>query len=207
MLSSSSEEIKDELNTYKDDIDSITYIEIDDIETEGDGSTIIKPIISNIAVDSIYKLEIDETTNPPTLKGERLFKGDLNFSDDIILETLPFYESEKSQKVYWVDGVNIPRFINLADKTKYKIPNHFDFIPSISSSIQASIVKEYNSIGVFPAGVIQYFITYYNKYGQETGIIYSSPLYYITLNDTGLDGETNSSCDFKISKYILGIVK
>ena len=33
MLSSSSEEIKDELNTYKDDIDSITYIEIDDIET------------------------------------------------------------------------------------------------------------------------------------------------------------------------------
>ena len=33
LLSSSSEEIKDELNTYKDDIDSITYIEIDDIET------------------------------------------------------------------------------------------------------------------------------------------------------------------------------
>lgn len=179
--------------------DTILEEEIDNIETEGDSSTIIKPIVTNIAVDSIYKLEIDETTNPPTLKGERLFKGDLNFSDDTILETLPFYESEKSQKVYWVDGVNIPRFINLADKTKYKIPNHFDFIPSISSSIQASIVKEYNSIGVFPAGVIQYFITYYNKYGQETGIIYSSPLYYITLNDTGLDEETNSSCDFKIT--------
>ena len=58
--------------------DTILEEEIDNIETEGDISTFIKPIVANIAVDSIYKLEIDETTNPPTLKGERLFKGDLN---------------------------------------------------------------------------------------------------------------------------------
>ena len=172
---------------------------IEDIETEDANYIVINPILPKILTDSIYKLEIDDTTEIPTLRGERLFKGDLNFSDNNILETLPFYESDKSQKVYWVDGVNIPRFINLSDTSRYKIPNHFDFIPSVDTQIKVSIIKEYNSLGVFPAGVIQYFITYYNKYGQETGIIYSSPLNYITSNDIGLDGETNSSCNFKIT--------
>ena len=42
-----------------------------------------------------------------------LYNGNLNFSLDNPLETLGVYENEDIQKVYWVDGRNQPRVINI----------------------------------------------------------------------------------------------
>ena len=65
--------------------------------------------------------------------------GRLNFGDTI--QTLGIYENENIQKVYWVDGVNQPRVINitkdyLENKTVKEISANytntsFDFVPEL----------------------------------------------------------------------------
>lgn len=41
-----------------------------------------------------------------------LYEGNLNFSKEHLIDTLPIYESEEVQKVYWTDSLNQPRVIN-----------------------------------------------------------------------------------------------
>lgn len=68
--------------------------------------------------DRIYKLnKPDESTS--ISNGIILFEGDLNFIDDgkHLIQTLPFFENENVQKVYWIDGFNQPRVINIADES------------------------------------------------------------------------------------------
>ena len=80
--------------------------------------------------DRIYKIR------PPGYSGVSdfivLFDGNLNFSRSSKIQTLPFYENENIQKVYWIDGVNQPRVINIADES-YKAYNStmFDFVKTL----------------------------------------------------------------------------
>ncbi len=46
--------------------------------------------------------------------------------------------------------------------------------------------------------VIQYAFTYFNKYGQESNIFYTSPLYYISYNNRGASPEDKVSNSFNI---------
>ena len=75
---------------------------------------------------------------------EVLFEGALNFKKKHLIQTLGNYESPLVQKVYWTDGYNQPRFINIvADKlynkdlstiTDYKElypEGNFDFMPEL----------------------------------------------------------------------------
>lgn len=135
--------------------------------------------------------------------GIELFNGVLNFSIDYPIETLSFYESEDIKKIYWVDGLNQPRVINFASIkdtiVSDDIYTKFDFVTSYdNSNLQVSIDKEYSSVGV-PSGVRQYFITYYNKYGQETHFIYSSPLYYNAFQNRGAAPDESTFCLYKIN--------
>ena len=61
--------------------------------------------------DRIYKIK------PPNDSGisdiVKLFEGDLNLNESNLIQTLPFYENDSIQKVYWVDGLNQPRVINI----------------------------------------------------------------------------------------------
>lgn len=41
----------------------------------------------------------------------------------------------------------------------------FDFIPTLKLEDSIKVTKVPDSSGLFPAGVIQYAITYFNKYG------------------------------------------
>jgi hypothetical protein len=52
-----------------------------------------------------------------------LYTGNLNFNSEYPIETLGYYESEKVQKVYWVDGLNPNRFVNIASENISKIDN------------------------------------------------------------------------------------
>jgi len=52
--------------------------------------------------------------------------------------------------------------------------------------------------GNFGAGTIQYVFSYYTKYGAETNIFYSSPLYYASYNNRGADAESRVSNSFDI---------
>ena len=152
------------------------------------------------------------------LFGRRIYAGNLNFDEEHPLETLVSYEAEHIQKVYWTDGINQPRMINIAaSNEKLERWNHpdtadiehegvpseevetfFDFVPTIDLSATLSITQEMASSGTFAPGVIQYCFTYFNKHGQQSNVIEVSPLYYLAHEDRGASPEDKVTCSFTI---------
>lgn len=147
---------------------------------------------SNILYNSIYKL---------------------GFSVDYPIQAFGVYENDNIQKVYWTDGLNQPRVINI---TKAELiggvnametvrmsytPTSFDFVQELKFNEQFSVTKN-TSNGYFATGVIQYAYTYYNKYGQESNIVEVSPLNYISPTTRGgkADEFINNSFTINIQK-------
>lgn len=137
-----------------------------------------------------------------------LYQGTLNFDVNYPIETLGIYENEMVQKVYWVDGINQPRLINivreqLKDLTvenmrAYYTDSSFDFVRELALNETVSVTRQAASGGMFQSGVIQYAITYYDKYGQESNIAYVTPLQYIAFDNRGGSPEEKVSMAFKI---------
>lgn len=149
--------------------------------------------------DNIYRLELSLAGNNPTFTGKLLYHGSLGFNPSNPIECLPYYESEDIQKVYWVDGINQPRYINIVKDSYYlKDTYKFDFIPTVYKYPLVNTTKNYRGIGMFPSGTIQYFITYYNKFGSETNILWASDLQFLSNKDSGAKPDDNVSCDFTI---------
>jgi hypothetical protein len=157
----------------------------------------------------IYRVTYNESAN--TYNKEILYKGGtLNFSTNAPIETLGVYENQLVQKVYWIDKNNQPRVINVtkpelkgveesSDYTSlYTGDNPFDFVATLKLNEGVSITK-HNLGGTFEAGVIQYALTYYNKYGQESNIFYISPIQYIAPNNRGGKQNEQVSCSFSIN--------
>lgn len=147
----------------------------------------------------IYVLEKPKNKSY-NLEGKLLYWGNLGFNTEYPLETLVSYESENIQKVYWTDGLNQPRMINIAGNIQTGNDNQFDFIPKLQLKESIQVTKLLGS-GEFSPGVIQYAFTYYNKYGQESNIFYTTPLYYISYNDRGAspEGKVSNSFEIKIT--------
>lgn len=128
-------------------------------------------------------------TNPDDPISTILYSGDLSFSVNCPIETLVDYETEELQKVYWTDGKNQPRVINIVSNTIKPDDNtQFDFTPSVyknNTDISVTITKLHDTNGIFTSGTIQYFITYYNKFLQETDVVYQSSLLYVSPQDRG----------------------
>ena len=168
--------------------------------------------------DHIYKFKIRKGEEY-ALEGELLYKGNLHFNFNYPIETLVSYESNQVQKVYWTDGYNQPRLINIAaskDKLKLwnwkntipegepvpspnEIDTYFDFIPSVDFGEIFKVEEIIAGGGMFSPGVIQYCFTYINKFGQQTNIIDVSPIYYTTHADRGGSPEDIVSNSFKIT--------
>lgn len=140
--------------------------------------------------DRIYRLENKQSY----FEGIILYEGDLNFNADNPIENIGVYENDDIQKVYWVDGLNPPRVINITSTNIGNWNNSsFDFIPEVSLKEDISIVTNDSVPGQFPSGVIQYAFTYYNLYGAESNIVYQSPLYYShSYNRGGSPEETGT---------------
>lgn len=151
------------------------------------------------------------------------------------IESIYLYESELVQKVYWVDGIHQPRYINIKkpellipeehrDKLLYNNANlsaysgdlpllqsytypkyhmysfeEMNFVGELSLKETCTIEKIYTSSGFFNPGVIQYSFTYYNKYGAESNIFYTTPLQYISAKDYGISPEKTVTNSFKIT--------
>ena len=143
--------------------------------------------------DRIYRLEKDLNGFTCTI----LFKGDLNFDIEHPIESIGIFENEDIQKVYWIDGLNPVRFINIT-KTYSGSNDIFNFNQSVLLNEVVSIKSNNEIQGSFNSGTVQYVITYYNKYGSETIIIYHSPLYYIHSNNRGGSPEEIGSNSFNI---------
>lgn len=147
-----------------------------------------------------------------------LYEGQLNFNLNYPIETLSYYETANIQKVYWIDGLNQPRVINIVKEKledDYKIDKAaeiigrikeqyskkltpFDFVQHINLKEKVEIYKQYNSNGLFPSGITQYALTYYNKYGSETNIVHTTPLLYNTYRDRAGSPEDKMNISYRL---------
>lgn len=167
--------------------------------------------------DRIYVLsyaddsESDEksSTYVKKMKATLFYRGNLNFCARSPLETLVSYESDNIEKVYWTDGRNQPRVINLqadtdrvtlwVNKISDGVDSCFDFVPAVNNTAMLSVTKnESGGGGVFAPGVIQYCYTYFNKYGQQSNIVDVSPLYYLCHSDRGAAADDSINCSFTL---------
>lgn len=155
----------------------------------------------------VYKKDNNEFISEVLYSGSDLDNKYLNLGDNI--QTLGIYENENIQKVYWVDGVNQPRVINivkdwLENTSVEEIANSytntsFDFVPELQLKEDIKVKTILGGNGRFSSGTIQYAFTYYNKYGQESNIFYTTDLNYVTYSDRGGSAEDKPSVSFEIT--------
>lgn len=159
--------------------------------------------------DIITRLDLSEGT-PAKVE---LFRGELGFDKTHPIKTVGSYETSAIQKVYWTDGHNQPRIINITaerlkdswDNTKTYWENleynsySFDFVQELALEEEVSVYKILGATGEFAPGVIQYAFTYYNKYGQETNIFHTTPLYYISYKERGAKPDDKVENAFRIT--------
>lgn len=189
---------------------------ITDLTAGEDTANDITPDLSSVKditfIDCPYKLNIDVDSmlddriyklwfNNGVLTGKRLFRGNLGFNYKHPIETISFYENADIRKVYWTDGLNQPRVINIAaasDVVSKWNTDSFNFVRTLGLNEEITIERNIVANGSFAPGVIQYAFTYFNKYGQESNIFYTSPLYYISYNNRGASPEDKVSNSFNI---------
>lgn len=148
--------------------------------------------------DNIYRIE--STSDSYNIK--LLYSGNLGFNTSNPIEAIGIYENENIQKVYWTDGLNQPRVINIVSDEETMSnwsDNSFDFVRTIELQEQVNIDRNLVANGVFAPGVLQYSFSYYNRYGQESNIFYTSPLYYVSYNNRGADAEDKVGNSFNIT--------
>lgn len=147
--------------------------------------------------DRIYKLWF----SGGKLNGKRLFRGQLGLDPYYPIEAISFYENSDIRKVYWTDKLNQPRVINIAaadDVISKWNSNSFDFVRKLKLQEEVTIERNIVANGTFAPGVIQYAFTYFNKYGQESNMFYTSPLYYVSYNNRGASPEDKVGNSFSI---------
>lgn len=149
---------------------------------------------STVNTDKIVRLDY----NGESFVENQLYIGNLGFNNPI--ECLPYYESEEVQKVYWVDGENFTRVINIKNvKHSNNNDTQFDFNPKIKKIPNLSVSKEYEGVGMFPSGIIQYGISYYNKYGTETPLVVLSDINYIDYENRAGSPTDLLNCSFRLN--------
>lgn len=126
-----------------------------------------------------------------------LYSGNLNFSLDNPIESIKVIENSNIHKIYWVDGINPVRMVNIKSNNIAKLAP-FDLLQDFDNLNDTISIEKIIGGGNFSPGVIQYAFSYFNIYGQESPIINSSPLNYISL-DFGASNDSTVDCSFKVN--------
>lgn len=144
-----------------------------------------------------------------------LYTGNLKMDVEHPIQALGIYEGELVQKVYWVDGKNQPRSINVvadrllfegkdimelsdADKNNLYPEGCFDFTQELLLNEEITVTREEGG-GAFSPGTIQYAFSYYNRHGQESNLFYTTELLNISFPTRGGSPEDVVSNTFHIS--------
>lgn len=129
----------------------------------------------------------------------KLYWGNLGFSIDHPIEGLYSYDNNLNEKIYWTDGLNQPRVLNLKRDIDLNMTSctQFDFVQPIDKPFVIDITKNYTG-GTLSPGVIQYAFTYIGNHGQESNIFHTTPLWYVSHNDRGASAEEVVPNSFKI---------
>lgn len=133
------------------------------------------------------------------LRAKVLAEGNLNIGKKNEISGIFVYENSEIQKIYWVDGINELRYLNIAnDNEVITDANKLSSKPNFNLGHKI-IVERQTGGGSFSAGVVQYAFTYFNKYGAETNIVDITPLYYIGETNRGLAADEVTNCSFKVT--------
>ena len=130
-------------------------IEIEDTDGNAlDGTPIGVAVLNEYLVlftttglkDYIYRLNYKgDKMEMTTLYGDKKNQAPLGFKAKHPIETLVSYEAEHIQKVYWTDGINQPRIINIAPSNDTKIAEYtstsFDFITELQLNEEVKFFK------------------------------------------------------------------
>ena len=145
-----------------------------------------QPRVINIAKP---ELELSNTVTVDTTMEELLSDG-VNLSGNSYSESLGenYYHSNSTYnqvlKNNFPDGL-------------YQIDS-FDFVQDLKLEEIITVERDTGG-GVFSPGVIQYAFSYYNKYGAETNLFYTTELLYISANNRGGSPEEVIDNIFKIT--------
>lgn len=153
--------------------------------------------------DFIYRLDFKNHDVDAECRNELIFHGNLNFNENHRIESIGIYENENIQKVYWIDGLNQPRVINVVnnygDFPLSDVYNKFDFlVQSLYYNTTNEIDVTRSTGGRFNSGTIQYCYSLYNLNNQETPILCVSPLNYISHSDRGANINEVVNCSFNV---------
>lgn len=183
---------------YVDTIPEDTVAEYTYIQGKYVGSAILNDTVVLFTAKEknsyIYALTIGDT-----VKGILKYVGELGFSENHKIETVSYYVSEDIQKVYWCDGINNVRSINIKEIVFNKPTSYFDFTPEVEKFPAVYTSLDYSGSGLFPSGVIQYYLSYYNKYGSETGVVAASSLTEIKFEDRGASPDESVTCNIELT--------
>ena len=126
----------------------------------------------------------------------------LGFSVNNPIQTVANIETEKTKKVYWVDGINEPRIINIVSEAYINNPDIYNLTASLDLNENFWVSKSLDT-GYFPQGKIQYCYTYFNDTDTETNIIDFSPLFDITYKNNAVSqSATNINTDAVFNIHI-----
>ena len=155
-------------------------------------------------IDRIYRIDYF-AKNEIEFVSNLLFENDLGLELDHPIESVVYFESEDVQKIYWVDGIHVLRFMNFMaeqdEQDRWNAdPTYFDSNRAAKFDVKVDITKD-NSGNNRANGVVQYLITYFNKHGQETGYVWVSDLVYLSPFEHGgsADGTNVNSVRLSIS--------
>ena len=147
--------------------------------------------------DNIYRLE----NKNEFFEVFTLYSGNLNFNTDYPMECISIFENKDIQKVYWLDGLNQTRVINIVPSTETQSTwddNTFDFVQILKLKENVQVERVELTNGMFSSGIVQYAFTYFNKYGQETNIFNSTKLNYISFPNRGASPEEKVNVSFEL---------
>ena len=158
----------------------------------------------NAQKDRIYRIDYVPGGEPEFVYNI-LFDDDLGFDLEHPIESVVYHETDDIQKIYWVDGKNVLRFMNFMEEpdeetgfypwqNEYGYDNtYFDSNRKAEFGVKVSISKD-NSGNTRANGIAQYLLTYFNKHGQETGYVWVSDLVYLSpLTHGGAADDTNAN--------------
>jgi len=109
------------------------------------------------------------------------------------IDVQSFYENENIQKIYWADGVEELRFINIADPKVMNLDKKFlSTVPKVNLN-QPEIIGFEVGGSSHTSGSIQYAYNLYNQYGAQTRISPLSEISYLNNKDIGNQVEAKVS--------------
>ncbi len=136
-----------------------------------------------------------------------LYLRNLNFSEDNPLQILNNYENNKIDKIYWIDGKEQMKFLNIYHSIDNNDLEELIDLSSTSLNVTSEvnlinpIIEDISYGGTHTSGMIQYAYSYYKINGSQSSLSPLSEL--ISLGKSSIEGGDVNETVGSIPKIII----